>query len=158
MEIRLSTTGMLKIFKRLWDFCGQIYIAKGERVVHISPLHFHVILSTSDMLYDRNWSWRIWYIFLLISILYYKKSLRAKQLIFYCTHLVWGHTIYSKIKGRWNVVFTVGPINYVKKTHTKNDLFSFDPVSNLDTVSFNLVDFCFIRISWKSLISIFKKR
>ena len=35
----MRTAGMLEISKR--DFCGQIYLAKGERV-HISQLHFHV--------------------------------------------------------------------------------------------------------------------
>ena len=31
IEWIIRTAGMLEIFKRLWDFCGQIYKAKGER-------------------------------------------------------------------------------------------------------------------------------
>ena len=37
----IRTAGRLDIFKILCCFCGQIYIAKGERV-HISQLYFHV--------------------------------------------------------------------------------------------------------------------
>ena len=70
----IRTAGMLEIFKILCNFSGQIYRAKGERV-HNSHLRSSVFPEYSMKVYARNWSWRIWHIFLLMSILCYISSL-----------------------------------------------------------------------------------